>query len=174
MAGSKFDLNIMQNLETIKKMVEQGATDISVAKACGVHHSTWIAYIKRGKEAQAKDDNGEKLTAKEKDFLKFYKAYAHARKAPDQVVEASLLLSCQDRTLDETITIKRFDPEGKLIWTEEKTRKVPVPASVPAQQFYLANRKRKDWEYKPDTKVTVDAKSDQKAIVLVEREKEQK
>ena len=122
------------------------------------------------REAKEKADNGEKLTEKEQRFVEFLEAYAHARKKPDEVVENALFLSCQDRTIDETITIKRYDPKGELLWIEEKTRKVPVAASVPAQQFYLANKKRKDWEYKPD-KSAEQTGDDRKAIILTERGK---
>ena len=160
----------MQNLEAIAKMVEGGAMDKDIAEQCGVSYQSFSDYVRRGREAKEKADNGEKLTEKEQRFVEFLEAYAHARKKPDEVVENALFLSCQDRTIDETITIKRYDPKGELLWIEEKTRKVPVAASVPAQQFYLANKKRKDWEYKPD-KSAEQTGDDRKAIILTERGK---
>ena len=170
MAGSKFELNIMQNLEAIAKMVEQGANDKDIYETCRVSANAWKRYLNKGKAADERVEAGEDITDDEEKYRTFWRTYAHARKRPDEIVEASLLKSCQDRTIDEVITIKRYDPEGNLMWVEEKTRKVPVAASVPAQQFYLANKKRKDWEYKPDAKVD-NTDTEQKAIVLVEREK---
>lgn len=170
MAGSsKFELHILANIDAITKMVEQGATNIDIAKKCGVGITTFRRYLTRGKDAYARAEAGEKISDKDEMYRTLWSAYARARKTPDTIVESALLLSCQDRTIPKTTIIKRYDPQGNLIYQEEKTELVPVAASVPAQQFYLANKKRRDWEYKPDAKqIETNA---QEAVVIVAKEK---
>ena len=160
----------MNNLDAIDKMVRNGADDKEIAKKVGVSAPSFSSYLSRGSKAADKKRNGEDLNEKETKFLKFFETYARARQTPDEVVESALFLSCQDRTIPKTTIIKRYDPQGNLIYIEEKTEHVPVAASVPAQQFYLANKKRKDWEYKPDPAKQTDSKETE-AVIIVAREK---
>lgn len=170
MAKSKFDSCILPNLDAIEEMVKNGVTDKDIAKAIHVGYRTFFRYISEGQAAETKEKNGGELSEKEKGYLQLWQTYARARQTPDAIVESALFLSCQDRTIPKTTIIKRYDPEGNLIYQEEKTELVPVAASVPAQQFYLANKKRRDWEYKPDATKT-DEKTETASIVLVPKEK---
>lgn len=160
----------MFNLDAIEKMVKNGADDQEVARQVGVHPTTFGSYVAKGSKAAEKKKNGEELSEREERLLEFYETYARARATPDEVVESALLLSCQDRTIPKKTVIKRYDPDGNLIYSEEKTEYVPVAASVPAQQFYLANKKRKDWEYKPDPAKQTESKETE-AVIIVAREK---
>ena len=53
-----------------------------------------------------------------------------------------------------------YDENGKKISEHEELKEVydevHIPADTTAQMFWLANRKKKDWKYKPDEDKTGD------------------
>ena len=170
MGSGKFEMCILPNLDKISSMAEQGADDAEIARAVGIHRQTFGSYLAKGRQADQKRKTGKDLSEKERKFLDFFDCYATAHTVPDAIVEAALFNSCRDHIVRRRVIIsKEYDEKGNVV-REVREEEMLVPASVPAQQFYLANKKRKDWEYKPDANKPEEGR-EKDTIVIVAREK---
>lgn len=135
MAKSKWESHVEPKLDLIEAWARDGLTLEQIAHNLGIADSTLRKYR----------DSHEALSA----------ALAHGREVVDVIVENALLKKCTG--YDYTEVYREFkikkDPETgeeikELVKTKETTRH--VDGDVTAQMFWLANRKRDVWAYKPE------------------------
>lgn len=131
---NKYGSVILPNIDKIERWVKDGATNKAIAEKLGIAYSSFQAYIA---EAYA----GNEI------YSALLEAYAHAREIADEKIENALFKSATGYTWTEVTREEITDAHGHVT-VKEKTRTVDVPASVPAQQFWLINRNPERWKSK--------------------------
>lgn len=141
-----FKEDVEPYLDQIVAWVGKGADTEEVARKLGIGSSTLRNWLKLGREGDER-------------YVALADAYTQARVGPDDNVEAALYKSCIGYNAKFIRHYKvrhiEYDPEtGKKVseWDElvPKEDEVHVPANVPAQEFWLTNRRKGIWSYKPD------------------------
>ena len=135
MAKSKYESHVEPKLELIEAWARDGLTLEQIAHNLGIADSTIRKYR----------DRYEPLAA----------ALARGREVVDVIVENALLKKCTGYDYTEVYREYKVskDPDTgeevkELVKTKETTRH--VDGDVTAQMFWLANRKRDVWRYKPE------------------------
>ena len=134
---SKYESHVLPKLELIEAWSRDGLTLEQIAHNLGIACSTLKKY-KEEPDKQALAD-----------------ALARGREVVDVIVENALLKKCTGYDYTEIYREYKVskDPETgeqikELVKTKETTRH--VDGDVTAQMFWLANRKRAVWQYKPE------------------------
>ena len=138
MSKSKYETNVAPRLTEVEGWARNGVSDEDIAHNLGVAYSTLRKY----KEANAA------LSA----------ALARGKEVVDLEVEGALLKRCMgyNARIAKHYKVKAidYDENGKKISEREELKEVydevHIPADTTAQMFWLTNRKKKDWKYKPD------------------------
>lgn len=132
---SKYPTHVEPKLELIEAWSRDGLSLEQIAANLGIAESTLRKYR----------DTYEALAA----------ALARGREVVDAVVESALLRKCTGYDYTEVYREYKVkvDPDTgeqvkELIKTKETTRH--IDGDVTAQMFWLANRKRETWRYKPE------------------------
>lgn len=135
MAKSKYESHVEPKLDLIEAWARDGLTLEQIAHNLGIADSTLRKYR----------DSHEALSA----------ALAHGREVVDVIVENALLKKCTGYDYTEVYREYKVsrDPQTgeevkELVKTKETTRH--VDGDVTAQMFWLANRKRDVWAYRPE------------------------
>ena len=158
---SKYDTNVKPYLEKIAAWVSKGASQDEIAKKLQITKSTLALYLKKGREGK-------------EPYSELSDCFAQACEEPDDNVEAALYKSAIGYTVDlqKTFKIKRSEFDSvtgkKIAEYEELVTGIDqqhVPANVEAQKFWLANRRRDKWQYKPE--VGGDDNGDAHGIVMI-------
>ena len=132
MAKSKYETHVQPYLDRIKIWVSKGATQVEIAEKLGIS----MTALKHWKGR--------------------YEPFKTALEAPqgdvDDLVEAALLKRCMGYDYEEVTRWQTIGRGGELIWLEKRSTKhlPPDPSSI---QFWLANRRRKEWQRVPEPKV---------------------
>ena len=143
---SKYEQNVRPYLEKIESWISKGATQEEIAKKLHIAESTLALYLKKGREGQ-------------EPYSELSALFVRACEEPDDQVEASLYRSACGYTVDlqKTFKVRKvvYDPEtGRKVKEYDElvtgVDQVHVPANVEAQKFWLANRRRDKWSYKPE------------------------
>ena len=130
MSKSKYESHVEPKLTLIEAWARDGLTLQQIAHNLGIADSTLRAYR----------DKNDALAA----------ALARGAEVVDVEVENALLKKAIGYDKTETTKELRKDPETgelRLVVTKIVTRH--YPGDVTAQMFWLANRKRSVWSYKP-------------------------
>jgi len=144
--ASKYETHVRPYLDKIESWIVQGALQEEIAKKLHIAESTLQLYLKKGREGK---DPYSELSA----------LFVRAHEEPDDQVEAAMFKLACGYTVDlqKTFKIKKskFDPvTGRKIAEYEElvtgVDQVHVPANVEAQKFWLANRRRGKWQYRPE------------------------
>ena len=144
MSKSKYETNVEPRLTEVEGWARNGVSDEDIAHNLGVAYSTFRKY----KEANAA------LSA----------ALARGKEVVDLEVEGALLKRCMgyNARVAKHYKIKTvdYDENGKKTCEREELKEVydevHIPADTTAQMFWLANRKKQSWKYKPDEDKTGD------------------
>ena len=145
MGKSKFYTHILPNLDRIELWAQKGATAKEIAEKLGVSYSSFKSYLARGEKG-------------EKDYSDFLASFARACAPADDDIEAALFNLAKGYTVDlrKTFKVRRVEYDKntgrKLREYEELIQGVDqqhVPGNVQAQMFWLTNRRRDRWEYRP-------------------------
>ena len=144
MSKSKYETNVAPRLTEVEGWARNGVSDEDIAHNLGVAYSTFRKY----KEANAA------LSA----------ALARGKEVVDLEVEGALLKRCMGYNARVAkhykVKVVDYDESGKKTCEREELKEVydevHIPADTTAQMFWLANRKKKDWKYKPDEDKTGD------------------
>lgn len=138
MAKSKYETHVLPKLDLVEAWARDGLVDTQIAHNLGIAVSTMNLY--------------------KKDHPEFLSALARGKEVVDVEVENDLLKKCHGYTaqIKKTFKIKEvdYDPDtGKRLREREKlvtgVDEVHVPADTTAIMFWLANRMRGKWAYKP-------------------------
>ena len=154
MSKSKYETNVEPRLTEVEGWARNGVSEEDVAHNLGVAYSTFRKY----KEANAA------LSA----------ALARGKEVVDLEVEGALLKRCMgyNARVAKHYKIKTvdYDENGKKTCEREELKEVydevHIPADTTAQMFWLANRKKQSWKYKPEEDKT-GADDDQTGVVLL-------
>ena len=154
MSKSKYEANVEPRLTEVEGWARNGVSDEDIAHNLGVAYSTFRKY----KEANPA------LSA----------ALARGKEVVDIEVEGALLKRCMgyNARVVKHYKVKNidYDDNGKKISEHEELKEVydevHIPADTTAQMFWLANRKKKDWKYKPEED-NHGADKDQTGVVLL-------
>lgn len=161
--SSKYSQNVAPYLEKIAEWVKRGATQAEIADKLHITKSTLALYLKKGKEGQ-------------EPYSELSDLYTRACEEPDNTVEASLYKLANGYTVDliKTFKLKRsvFDKKtGRKIEEYEELvegiDQVHISANVEAQKFWLANRRRDKWAYRPEAGDGRDGEGDAHGVVMI-------
>ncbi len=145
MGKSKFYTHVLPNAARIEHWARMGATAKEIAEKLGVSYSVFKSYLARGKKG-------------EKDYSDFSASFTQACAPADDEVEAALFKLATGYTLDLQKTFKvrcvEYDPKtGRKVREYEELRQgvdqAHVSANAQAQMFWLTNRRKDRWEYRP-------------------------
>ena len=145
MGKSKFYTHILPNLDRIELWAQKGATAKEIAEKLGVSYSSFKSYLARGEKG-------------EPDYSDFLASFTRACAPADDDIEAALFNLAKGYTVDlrKTFKVRRVEYDKKtgrkLREYEELVQGVDqqhVPGNVQAQMFWLTNRRRDRWEYRP-------------------------
>ena len=141
MPKSKYETHVEPYLDKIEEWARKGATHKEIAKKLHVGESTMKAWIDKGNKG-----------------IEPYKAlrdlFARAYVDVDAEVEAALFKTACGYT---TKVLKHYKVKqnGEEILIA-KYDEVHVPANTAAQQFWLANRRKDRWAFKPEAEAKED------------------
>lgn len=162
MPRSKYETHVEPYLDKIEEWVRKGASQDEIAKKLQITKSTLALYLKKGREGK-------------EPYSVLSDCFAQACEEPDDNVEAALYKSAigYNVTVMKAFKVKvvEVDPvSGKKIREYEKIVQSPdevhVPASTDAQKFWLANRRKSVWSYKPEGPGKEDGEEDRGVIMM--------
>ena len=150
MAKSKYETHVQPYLDRIKIWVSKGATQKEVADKLGITEYTLCRY--KGKYEQL----AQSIEAPQGDI--------------DDLVEAALLKRCLGYEYEEVTKWQTIGRGGELIWLEKKSTKhmPPDPSSI---QFWLTNRRRKEWKRMPEG--TVEDNTTEQGVIMIPEVKDE-
>ena len=149
MSKPKINSHVLPYLSKITEWVAKGATGKEIAKKLHISYSSFLLYLSKGEKGI-------------EPYSELFQAYTQACEEPDDEVEASLYkLACgYNANVQKVFKIRRieYDPHtGRRVSEREelvtREEEVHVAANVMAQQFWLTNRRKTRWEYKPEKAV---------------------
>lgn len=145
MAKCKYESHVLPKLALVEAWARDGLTEEQIAHNLGIAVSTMNVYKGR--------------------FSEFSAALARGKEVVDVEVENDLLKKCHgyNAKVKKTFKVRRveYDPDtGKKILEEERLEtaedEVHIPADTTAIMFWLANRMRGKWSYKPEPEAEED------------------
>ena len=136
MAKSKYETHVLPNLAKISKWAAAGATAKEISQKLKLSYSTLRRYLDQGSEG---DERYEAL----------WDAFTSACGEADDKVEAALFRRACGYQYEEVTVEEKLDRYGEIhVLTKKTTRDVaPDPTSA---MFWLTNRRRDRWKYRPD------------------------
>lgn len=135
--NSKFEERIGQHLDQIKTWVEKGAVAAEISRKLDIPKATFDRYVSKGKAG-----------------IYPYTALASVMQEgaiiPDDDVEAAMFRRCCGIYWDEKTYETRWN-ESKEEWEEIMVKRVTkyIPPDPTSCMFWLANRRRGKWQYRP-------------------------
>lgn len=139
-----YETKILPHIERIKLWVAKGATVTEVAEKLHVNKATLYRLMKTKKELS------DALLAPRGDI--------------DDEVEAALYKRSVGYDYEEVTMWQTIGRNGEPMWLERRTRKhlPPDPSSI---QFWLTNRRPKEWKRMPEVKET--EQDDSKGVIMM-------
>lgn len=134
---SKYETHVLPYLERIAAWAEKGATAKEIAGKLNIAYSTFRKYLDEGRQG---DERYAALAA----------AFAQACEVPDDAVEAALFKRACG--IEYTEVRKEEVLDRKTGRRETLTTKITkyIPPDPTSAMFWLANRRREKWSYKPE------------------------
>ena len=136
MVKTKYDTQIYPNLDKVADWASRGVAAIEIAKRLRVGYSTFRKYYDRG----AAGDERYKALAD---------VFARGSKVSNDHVEAALYKRACGMDCTEVKREQKLDREGNMVVLETHTDKAIPPDPISAM-FWLTNRRRDKWKYKPE------------------------
>ncbi len=133
---SKYETCVLPYLEKVAGWARQGATAKEIAGKLKISYSAFRRYIDLGQKGDARY---EALAA----------AFARACEEPDDAVEAALYKRACGYQFTEVTEEEKIDRNG-CVHTLKKTVVRDVPPDPTSAMFWLTNRRRDRWSYKPE------------------------
>lgn len=135
----------MPHLGDIEKWLKDGATDKAVADKLHIGISTLRLWLQRAREGEER-------------YKALLDTFTRGRVEADAAVENALWRSACGYTVKVQKVVKVkvpiYDNNGKKTGEREELKTAyeeqHVPANVIAQQFWLCNRRKSKWAYKPE------------------------
>lgn len=145
MAKSKYESHVLPYLDKITDWVSNGATAKETAGKLKVAYSTFRKYL----------DEGEKGDER---YVALSAAFAQACEVPDDNVEAALYKRACGIDYEEKTFEHILDKETG-VRVEVCTKRVTkfIPPDPTSAMFWLTNRRRDKWKYKPEAQGDEDA-----------------
>lgn len=136
MAKSKYETHVLPNLKKISKWAAAGATAKEIAGKLHIAYSTLRRYLDQGSEG-------------DEQYAALWEAFTSACAVADDQVEAALYKRACGYQYEETTVEEKLDRDG-MVHTLTKVVKRDVPADPTSAMFWLTNRRRDRWKYRPD------------------------
>lgn len=136
MAKSKYETHVLPNLKKISKWAAAGATAKEIAGKLRISYSTLRRYLDQGSEG-------------DEQYAALWDAFTQACGEADDQVEAALYKRACGFEYVETKREQRIDKAGNVIELVTTTNKM-VPPDPTSAMFWLTNRRRDRWKYRPD------------------------
>lgn len=151
--NSKFDDRIGPYLEKIRLWTEKGASQTEIAKKLGIPDATFKRYIQKGKAGLYP-------------YSALSTAINEGAVIPDDEVEAAMFKRCCGIYWDEKTYETRWN-DSKEDWEEILVKRVTkyIPPDPTSCMFWLANRRRDAWQYRPGEKE--DSKNGESGVILM-------
>lgn len=155
MAKSKYETHVLPKLVLVEAWARDGLVEKQIAHNLGIAVSTINVY--------------------KKDHSEFSEALARGKEVVDVEVENDLLKKCHgyNAKVQKTFKVKEveYDPDtGKRLREYERLEaafdEVHVPADTTAIMFWLSNRMKGKWAYKPQNQ-KADEEDNENGVVML-------
>ena len=135
-AKSKYDTHVLPNIRKISKWAAAGATAKEIAGKLRIAYSTLRKYLDLGSEGDER-------------YAALWEAFAGACALADDQVEAALFKRACGYQYEETTVEEKLDRDG-IVHTLTKKVTRDIPPDPTSAMFWLTNRRRDRWKYRPD------------------------
>lgn len=132
----KYETHVAPYLDQIVEWAKAGATEKEIADHLNVAYSTFRKYLALGEKG-------------DKRYAAFSEAFAQACEVPDNHVENALYKRACGFEYVEVKKEQKLDRAGNVLELVTTTNKV-VPPDPTSAMFWLTNRRRDRWRYRPD------------------------
>lgn len=143
MAKNKYETHVLPNLEKITSWAKAGGTSKDIASKLKIAYSTFRKYLDEGEKGD------ERYTA-------LSEAFAQACEIPDDNVETALYKRACGYQYTEETKEEKLDKSGKVVVLRKSVVR-DVPPDPTSAMFWLTNRRRDKWKYKPEAQGDEDA-----------------
>lgn len=126
----KWDSHVLPRLEEVKAWAAEGLNERQIASKLDIAYSTLRQYKDSRKELSDALQGG--------------------KEAPDIQVENAFLKRVIGYDAKESTEIWRPNEDGEMILAERRVSFRHIPGDVRGQMFWLANRNRSRWQYRPE------------------------
>lgn len=150
MAKSKYETHVQPYLDRIKIWVAKGATIREVADKLHTTEKSLYAWKKvHGELSEALDA---------------------PRGYVDDLVEAALYKRAVGYDYEEVTRWQTIGRNGELVWLERRAKK-HLPPDPGAAEFWLTNRRRKEWKRMPEG--TVEDNTTEQGVIMIPEVKDE-
>ncbi|MDR3983340.1 MAG: transposase [Dysosmobacter sp.] len=136
MAKSKYETHVLPNLKKISKWAAAGATAKEIAGKLRISYSTLRRYLDQGSEG-------------DEQYAALWDAFTQACGEADDQVEAALYKRACGYRFEEVTIEDKLDRDG-IVHTLTKKVTRDIPPDPTSAMFWLTNRRRDRWKYRPD------------------------
>lgn len=147
MAKSKYETHVLPKLDLVEAWARDGLVEKQIAHNLGVAVSTLNLY--------------------KKDHPEFSEALARGKEVVDLEVENALLKRAKGYQYTEVTTEERLTRDGEIITLTKRVVR-DVPPDPTSMMFWLANRRRDRWAYKPQPEAGTDEGEESGVVLLPE------
>ena len=147
MAKSKYETHVLPKLDLVEAWARDGLVEKQIAHNLGVAVSTLNLY--------------------KKDHPEVSEALARGEEVVDLEVENALLKRAKGYQYTEVTTEERLTRDGEIITLTKRVVR-DVPPDPTSMMFWLANRRRDRWAYKPQPEAGTDEGEESGVVLLPE------
>lgn len=147
MAKSKYETHVLPKLDLVEAWARDGLVEKQIAHNLGVAVSTLNLY--------------------KKDHPEFSEALARGKEVVDLEVENAMLKRAKGYQYTEVTTEERLTRDGEIITLTKRVVR-DVPPDPTSMMFWLANRRRDRWAYKPQPEAGTDEGEESGVVLLPE------
>lgn len=145
MAKSKYESHVLPKLDLVEGWARDGLSDEQIAHNLGIAYSTLKSY--------------------KSDYEALSAALARGKEVVDLEVENALLKRAKGYQYTEVTTEERLTRDGEIITLTKRVVR-DVPPDPTSMMFWLANRRRDRWAYKPQPETGTD-EGEESGVVLL-------
>ena len=147
MAKSKYESHVLPKLDLVEGWARDGLSDEQIAHNLGIAYSTLKSY--------------------KSDYEALSAALARGKEVVDLEVENALLKRAKGYKYTEVTTEERLTRGGEIITLTKRVVR-DVPPDPTSMMFWLANRRRDRWAYKPQPEAGTDEGEESGVVLLPE------
>lgn len=153
MPANRYERSVLPYLDRVERWAKQGGT---IKEICGKLHISVAAFSGYLSKGRAGDER----------YAALIEAWERATAVADDDVEAALFKRACGYQFEEITSEQKLTKEGTIVELRKSVRRDVAP-DTEAAKFWLANRRRDKWSYKPDGALDDGEGGDGKGVVVL-------